>query len=143
MSQTAEVMNAQNQTCTEPPAERKRHSQLRRVIVGVLTVAALVLVWEEFVKYRVIAKRWGVVVPGQIYRSGQITKWVFPRKMQEHDIEVVVDLTNFVPNDMHQQAEIATLKRLGIEHHRYRLTGDGTGDIRNYANAVRMNYNLA
>jgi protein-tyrosine phosphatase len=111
---------------------------LRILIVGIATVAALVLIWEEIVKYRVIAKRWGVVVPGRIYRSGQISKWVLPRKLQEHGIEVVVDLTNIVPDDIHQQAEIATLKRLGIEHHRFRLTGDGSGDIQNYANAIGM-----
>lgn len=89
-------------------------------------------------KYRFIAKRWGVVVPGKIYRSGQISKWVLEDKLKVHNIQVVIDLNGLDPEDQHQEYEIALLKRLDIEHFRFPLGGDGTGDIRNYALALKI-----
>lgn len=117
------------------------HSKLRRgrfLIIGLLIVVAAVLVWEEVLKYRFIPKRWGVVVPGKIYRSGQVSKWLIEDMLTKHGIRVVIDLNGIEPNDVHQKTEIEVINRLGLEHFRFALRGNGTGDICNYAKAIQV-----
>jgi undecaprenyl-diphosphatase len=96
------------------------------------------LLWSEVLKYRFIVKRWGIVEPGSIYRSGQISKWLIEDTLVRNHIAVVIDLNGIEAGDIHQPVEIAAVKKLGLEHHRLPLNGDGTGDIRRYAEAIRV-----
>ena len=110
--------------------------RLRALIIGVLVVAAAIFAWDAL-KYRFIAKRFGVVVPGRVYRSGQISKWMLDKTISEHGIAVIVDLQGVDPESEHQLYEIAAAERLGVELLRFPLAGDGTGDIARYADAVQ------
>lgn len=109
------------------------------VSCGLLAAAALIGagigVWDA-VKYRFIPKRFGVVVPGEIYRSGQISKWQFAPTVDRFGIDVVIDLNGVDPGDEHQAAEIAACERLGLEHHRFKLEGNGTGNVDSYVEAI-------
>jgi protein tyrosine/serine phosphatase len=80
--------------------------------------------------------RWHLVIPGELYRSGQLSRTLVERELANHGIRVVVDLTARVPGDSDQEGELRACGALGIEHHRFPLKGDGTGDIRQYAGAV-------
>lgn len=120
---------------TSETAAKNTH-RLRALIIGVLVVAAAIFVWDA-VKYRFIAKRFGVVVPGRVYRSGQISKWMLDETVSEHGIAVIVDLQGVDPESEHQKYEIAAADRLGVELLRFPLAGDGTGDIERYADAVQ------
>jgi len=102
----------------------------------VIILAGVVLTWEEVVKDRVIPKRWGVVEKGLIYRSGQLSSSLVKRVLERHQIKVIVDLTGTMPDDRDQGAEQKAATELGIEHMRFPLGGEGTGDIANYAGAV-------
>ena len=136
-SDSSQVENA------APMGKPARSRRLRYWIASILAVAAAIYVWDEVIKYRVIAKRWGVVTAGKVYRSGQVSKWVLEKKLKEHGIQVVIDMNGIEADDEHQEAEIATVARLGLEHHRFKLGGDGTGDIRNYANAIEVIHRCA
>jgi protein-tyrosine phosphatase len=105
------------------------------LVVALLAVAAAILVWDA-VKYRFIAKRFGAVIPGRVYRSGQISKWMLDETIAEHGIAVIVDLQGVDPESEDQKYEIAAAERLGVELLRFPLAGDGTGDIARYADAV-------
>lgn len=94
------------------------------------------LVWTKVLRDRFVAKRWGVVEPGLVYRSGQLSRHVVERQLREHDIRVVVDLMGDDPENAEQPFERAVLERLGVELHKCPLVGDGTGDWREYARAV-------
>lgn len=115
-----------------------RPARFRRPL---LTTIALIIagagIWEFALKDRLIAKRWGVVEPGQIYRSGQLSRYLVERVLKEQNIRVVIDLTDIDPLDADQAAERAVLTRLGIESKRFPLAGDGTGDLGQYAAAIR------
>lgn len=108
------------------------------ILVCFLAGLAGTLLWSEVLKYRFVVKRWGVVEPGLIYRSGQISKWLIEDTLVRNGIAVVIDLNGIEEGDIHQPVEIETAKRLGVEHHRLPLSGDGTGDIRQYAEAIRV-----
>jgi protein-tyrosine phosphatase len=76
------------------------------------------------------------VQEGRIYRSGQLHPALIERMLREHNISVIVDLTNDRHPEPFQVAEAETAKSLGIEHRHYPLKGDGTGNIRQYAAAI-------
>jgi Dual specificity phosphatase, catalytic domain len=101
----------------------------------VAAVGAGIGVWDA-VKYRFVPKRFGVVVPGEVYRSGQISAQQFAPTIEENGIDVVIDLNGIEPNDADQAAEIAAYGRLGLEHYRFRLRGNGTGDVGSYVAAI-------
>ncbi len=106
-----------------------------------IVVAAVVglgfALWETVLEDRLIAKRFGVVVPGEVFRSGQISKWMLKPTLKKHGIQVIIDLNGVEIDDPHQAAEIDFINRTHFEHYRYRLSGDGIGDIRNYALALK------
>ncbi|MAT16325.1 MAG: hypothetical protein CMJ46_13770 [Planctomyces sp.] len=106
------------------------------IIGGILFLVACGVIWDEFFKYQYFAKRFGTVIEGEIYRSGQISVAMFEPTIKEHNIQVVIDLTGYDYTDPEQVNEVETSERLGIEHCRYRLDGDGRGDIMQYATTI-------
>lgn len=85
---------------------------------------------------RFIPKRWGVVEPGKIYRSGQLSRHLVKETLEKHHIRRVVDLTFDNPDDENHSAELAAIAELGIERKLCPLDSDGTGDVHIYAQAV-------
>lgn len=136
------VLTPRGQADDAPPQRSEQSVRRRKVLAvwfalvgGVALIGAGVGVWDA-VKYRFLPKRFGVVVPGEVYRSGQISRWQFAPTVEEHGIEVVIDLNGVEPADEDQAAEIAAYDRLGLEHHRFKLEGNGTGDVTNYVEAI-------
>ena len=100
-------------------------------------IAGGIALWTEVIRDRVIAKRWGVVEEGHIYRSGQVSRHLIESQLKEHGIRVVVDLMGDDPGNREQPYERAVIERLGIELVKCPLIGDGTGDPREYVRAIR------
>lgn len=94
--------------------------------------------WEEHLEQRFIPTRWGTVVPGRIYRSGQVSQYLIESQLQQHKIQVVIDLTDAEPENPDQQAEQAAVAALNIQHHRLPLFGDGSGEVETYIAAVAL-----
>lgn len=117
-------------------------SRLAIVIAGLLVVAiGLFIAWESWGKKTLIPRKFGVVEPGSIYRSGQISRFRIEDTLKEHKIGTVVFLSE--DKDLVQdvsrpdvKAERETCQNLGITRYNFPLNGDGTGDIVQYANAV-------
>lgn len=97
-----------------------------------------VWLWEEVLADRVIAKNFRVVVPGSIYRSGQISRWLIKSTLARHGIQVIINLQLKDPRDTDQAFEFQVAQEAGIEQHRCPLGGDGTGAITSYAEALRI-----
>ncbi len=85
-----------------------------------------------------VPKRFGVVVPGEIYRSGQISRNLIGGVLDRHRIGVVIDLNGLDPRDADQQVEAAVSNAKGLRHYRFPLRGNGTGDIERYASAIEV-----
>jgi hypothetical protein len=118
-------------------ASRGKGQSARRGISRFLLVAAAVslflsgsaAVWHEYLEDWMVAKRFGVVVPGVLYRSGQISPSMLEPTLSDNGIQAVIDLSGFDENDPSQCYEVEALDRLGIESHRIKLEGDGRGEI--------------
>ena len=118
------------------PAHSFRQSLVVRGLCALGLLALLVWGWNEILKPRLIAKRWGVVEPGQIYRSGQVSRHLLGKMLDQNKIRVIVDLTTLEPGNIDQVTEDAEAQRRGITKIRCPLQGDGTGEIREYARAL-------
>lgn len=94
------------------------------------------LVWEHVLKDDFVAKRFGVVVPGVLYRSGQISDAMLEPTVREHNIAAIIDLNGIEPDLPGQSAEIEMAQEMKLDHYRFQLGGDGTGDIARYADAI-------
>ena len=104
--------------------------------ISAATIGSGIWLWEEVVEDRIIPKRWGTVVPGEIYRSGQLSPTLIRKMLETNDIELVVHLGAHDPDNPAHVAEQAAVEALGIERRVIPLRGDGTGDIGNYARAI-------
>ncbi|MEZ6044072.1 MAG: dual specificity protein phosphatase family protein [Planctomycetaceae bacterium] len=121
---------------SESHSARSRSFYLTRGLVVIVIVCLLAILWRKKFHYEYFPKRWAVVYEGELYRSGQLSGALVERTLGDHQIDVVIDFTGEEPGNLDQQAEIAACHKLHIEHHRFPLKGDGTGDIETYAAAV-------
>ena len=111
------------------------------LLLSLVAAAAVVFTWDtEYcsIKDHFVPRRFAAVVPGELFRSGQIDPGLIERVLANHKIEVVVDLTAAVADSPDQSAEKSAVDHLGVEYHRLPLRGDGTGDVARFSEAVAI-----
>ena len=120
-------------------ARIRRSMRLRRLVICVSVIGLVcgLAYFRKDIKYRFVVKRWGTVVPQQIYRSGQISQWLIEEQLKRHQIGTIVDMTGYDQHNPDQVTEVAAAERLGIKIERHRLFGDGTGDVGSYVAALQ------
>lgn len=107
---------------------------LSLVLLGILAAVA----WNNGVRDRLLPKNFGIVEPGVLYRSGQISRWQIEPTLKANNIKMIVALSEHAGSSQQPNvdAELETAKELGIERDLFPLGGDGTGQIEQYANAI-------
>src|SRR5271154_3895961 len=83
-------------------------------------------------KDRFVPRRLRTVDPGLLYASGQIDRHLIRDVLVENKIRVIIVLLGNDPGQDVEE-ELAVRKELEIERYNYYLSGDGTGDIAQYA----------
>jgi len=121
---------------SQPRSDQKKNRFWLVVGLVVAIVGAGVWTWEQVLEDRLIAKRFGVVKPAAIYRSGQLSQHVVADVLKEHQVDVVIDMTGPQPDNPDQLAELRAVKTLGIDHEKFPLHGDGTGYPQQYVFAL-------
>jgi len=120
--------------------QTSRKNIARRIGVVVATVVLLVIgslvAWNNGVRDRLFPKNFGIVEPGQLYRSGQISRWQIEKTLKDHDIKVIVALSAHGGKQADLDAEMKAVSQLGIDRQVFALGGDGTGNIEHYAEAI-------
>src|ERR1035437_8077166 len=118
-------------TLTAPQSSQKQ--RLRKLAVAIVAIVLLVIgglvAWNNGVRDRLFPKNFGVVEPGQLYRSGQISRWQIERTLKNNGIKVIVALSAHASARLQPDidAELATASALGIDREVFPLGGDGTG----------------
>lgn len=112
-------------------------------MLGIAVAVTLVIVgYRNFVHPNIFPKRFGVVVPGQVYRSGKLTTAALNKVVREHGIKTIVDLGAWVEdtpaNRRANRREQEAAQALGAERYVFQLTGDSTGDPNQYTEALRL-----
>ena len=119
-----------------PKARRKYVRAASLTVFGLAIVGTAIALWTLVLRDRLVPKRFGVVVPGKVYRSGQISRYLIADVVTRQGIGTIIDLNGLDPNDADQRAELEVSESKGIRHLRFPLRGDATGQIDRYAGAV-------
>ncbi len=106
------------------------------LITGV--VALGVLAWVHVVAPNLSPKNFGVVVEGQLYRSGELTPRAFQQIANDRGVRTVVDLGAHHLGSPSERREERTLRALGVDRVSLRLFGDAQGDPNEYVRALRV-----
>ena len=119
------------------PAMTRRRRPL--VWIGVIAVVALIgglVAWNNGLRDALIPKNFGVVEPGRLYRSGQLSRWQVRRVLADNHIARIVCMTGRGGRPADVAAEVAAAADLHVRRDVYPLGGDGTGQVQQYVNAV-------
>lgn len=94
--------------------------RLAAMIVLISAVAAGGMGWWQVVR---LPRRFAAVVPGQLYRSGEVLPGQLERLVEEQGIRRIVCLLD--PDAALTRAEERAARALGLEWHNIPLPGDG------------------
>ena len=125
-----------------PPAARPRAAGRFRWAGAWIALAAVVLVvggaaaWNNGLRNRFLPKNFGVVDPGLVFRSGQISASLIGSTLRAHDIRSVVALAATGADENDTRAEQAAAAEQHVDWRLFPLAGDGTGKPQTYADAV-------
>lgn len=118
-----------------PVKQANRRLGIYLALLGLLVAVGIVL-WIYVLRDRLVVKRWGTVVPGMVFRSGQISKYLVAPTLQQHGIRHIICMTSPDAKDAAQQAELTAARELGIEHVFLPLNGRGVGKVEHFTQAV-------
>lgn len=95
--------------------------------------------FKDVVRDNVLPKRFGEVVPGEIYRSGKLTPAALAEVVREHGIRTIVDFGAWPEGSRADRREERAAAALGVERIRLPgLEGDSTGEVNGYVEALRI-----
>lgn len=83
-------------------------------------------------------KNFGVVEPGVLYRSGELTPAAMRDVVTDHGVRTIIDFGAHDLDPAGEARERAVARSLGVRRVVLPLWGDGTGDPNRYADALRI-----
>jgi protein-tyrosine phosphatase len=112
------------------------HRRFALIAVAIAIIGGGIAAWFGGVRNQFLPKDFGVVEPGRIYRSGQISRRVLPQTLERYHIAVVVDLSS--PNEPNGDAvaERQIDPAAGATHLYFPLAGNGLGKPQRYVDAI-------
>lgn len=121
------------------PSPRSDRRWLTILIVAAVIIGGAIT-WRKVFSHRLFPKRFGVVEAGSVYRCGWLPQWRADKVLSDNGIDVIIDMTYEIPpghaGHEKQAAELKAAQQLGVEHKRFELAGDGTGDLTSYVRAL-------
>ncbi|MDX2148056.1 MAG: tyrosine-protein phosphatase [Planctomycetota bacterium] len=94
--------------------------------------------WDAAIKPNVQPKRFGVVVPGQLYRSGELTPAATRDVVRDQGIKTIIDLGAAEPGTADDRRAQRTAEALGVRRVVFDLEGDASGDPNQYVAVLRL-----
>ena len=115
----------------------RRHFGPGVILFALLVLAVAVpIAWNNGLRDQFIPRNFGVVEPGRLYRSGQISARLIEPTLKRYGIESIVALADAGMKPADQAAEERAATGLGVERNVFPLSGDGTGRLEEYADAI-------
>ncbi|MCA9298772.1 MAG: tyrosine-protein phosphatase [Phycisphaerales bacterium] len=107
---------------------------VRPILIGLL----LWTLWDTGLKPELLPKNFGVVEPGRLYRSGELTPGSTKLVAERFHIRTIIDLGAHEPGSKEEALAQETARTLGLERFRFNLEGDARGDPNHYLEALRL-----
>jgi hypothetical protein len=113
----------------------------RRIALGFAVGVVVLLAWAwkgRELKDHLIVRNFGVVVEGEVYRSGRLSTTTLRRVIRENGIRTVVDLGAYDhrPEQGHRIRE--TADELGVTKFDVTMIGDGRANPNGYVEVLRI-----
>lgn len=124
-------MSLQNDEQTLHHSEHVTGHAGKRVIVVAIVVLLIAAgaVAIKYGRYHFFPKRFAVVEPGQLYRSGYLEPRPLKHVIHDHKLKTVLALLNNEPDTAEQQNEEAVASEENVKLIRIGMPGDGCGDF--------------
>jgi protein tyrosine phosphatase (PTP) superfamily phosphohydrolase (DUF442 family) len=121
------------EACTPNVSESSRRTKMQGLFVGALLLG-LAIAWFAGLRNDFVPANFGVVEPGKIFRSAQISQQMIRHTLEAHHIGLIVNLANEDTPDL--KAEELAARELGVGEVHLGLSGDGLGDPDVYPKAI-------
>ena len=118
------------------PFNPRKFTRNAVIIAGVIALTTWFVV--EGALPNIVPKNFGVVAPGKIYRSGQLTPATFRKVIEDHDIRTIIDLGAWEPGTRDDRRAQRVADAMGVERILFDLEGDATGDPEAYLQTLRL-----
>ncbi|MDB5290814.1 MAG: hypothetical protein JWL69_2055 [Phycisphaerales bacterium] len=102
----------------------------------VALVIAFTIIWYTGLRNRFLPMNFGVVEPGKIYRSGQISPNVLRKTLAANRIGLIVNLSSPYEDNPDARAEPIIASEMGVPRINLPLNGQGLGDPSFYPKAI-------
>ena len=90
------------------------------------------------IRDNLIPRNFGTVTEGQIYRSGRLTPATMEQIVTANKIKFIVDLGAYEKNSPKDVLERRTVEALGAKRVRFALSGDATGNPKDYIETLKL-----
>ncbi len=125
---------------TDLPVSSPRR-RMRKILLLIALVALVfggfLIAWNNGLRDRFVPRKFGVVEPGVLYRSGQISPQMIRPTIEKYHIGVIVAMNpDFKHKTDFPMAEAEAAKELGVERYLFPLDGKGLGNLDSYVNAI-------
>jgi protein-tyrosine phosphatase len=115
-----------------PPSARSKRA-IRAGLIAFILLAGIALGIYGLEIYRA---NWGVVVPGKIYRSAQMSSWLLNQKLRDNHIGTIIFLSHDDDADSDVRAEKLLAANTRIPFLNFPMMGDGVAPPGMYTEAL-------
>lgn len=112
--------------------------RLRWIVLVIAAVAGVWIAWHKEIRHHFLARNFGVVEEGVLYRSGRLTPSATERLRTRYGIRTIIDLGAYDRDPHGHELAERTAAALGITRYEFWLVGDGTGNPNCYVAALRV-----
>jgi protein tyrosine/serine phosphatase len=106
------------------------------IVALVLVGVGFIIAWNNGLRTYLRPKKWGVVEPGRLYRSGQISQRLIRPTLTKNHIGLIIDMS--IEDTPDTRAEREAVKQLNIQRVALPLRGNGVGNPDYYVTALSM-----
>ena len=128
-------------TTVKPPSKRSGRDSGRGLKIVILVAVFGVLGGYGYrygIRDNLIPRNFGTVTEGQIYRSGRLTPATMEQIVTANKIKFIVDLGAYEKNSPKDVLERRTVEALGAKRVRFALSGDATGNPKDYIETLKL-----
>ncbi|HOB73211.1 MAG TPA: tyrosine-protein phosphatase [Phycisphaerae bacterium] len=117
----------ESRTSESFPARQRRRRNLL-LMVALLTAGAAGVTFK-YTRHHLFPKRFAIVEPGRLYRSGYCEPGPLTRIIRKHKIRTILTLLNDEPDSEEQRKEEEVVRREGVRLIRIGMPGNGCADF--------------
>lgn len=120
------------------PAQPRTSGSLAKTLVFAAFCLLLALFLWKAVRPDLAPKRLAEVIPGKVYRSGELSPQALADLAKSTNLKTIIDLGIAPDGDPRDRRQQLAAQALNITRYKFNLVGDSTGNPNEYLAALRL-----